>query len=62
MNGGTATTRKREKVSVALLLLWGEGGQSLRREFGNDFTAFCRWADEEAEQLLRSALEKEADQ
>jgi hypothetical protein len=60
MNSKNATTRKRQ-YSIPLLLLWGEGGSALRREFNGDFSRFCAWADKEARRLLNSVSEGGAD-
>jgi hypothetical protein len=61
MNSKITTTRKRENISVALLLLWAEGGPRLRREFNGDFSRFCAWADHEVRRMLNSVSEGGAD-
>jgi hypothetical protein len=62
MNGNSAIRARRQKASeLELLLAWQEGGSELRREFRDDFSHFCYWADKEARRLLNSVSEGGAD-
>lgn len=47
--------RKQRADRLSLLLLWANAGVGLRREFGGTFAFFERYAETEAERLIRSA-------
>lgn len=50
-------TRRQRASRLELALLWAEAGAEFRSEFGGDFLLFQKYAEMEAERLIREARE-----